>query len=108
MDIQHAVATSIWHIRTLNNQNWISFLVFARRICILLYRGDFLAWVFEGVLGKSGRGGASGLVWKRIVPPQIKGSSPHALPHTLTLVFWLPTPACRVLGFASMMPFSQV
>ena len=78
MDIQHAAV--VWrllfgHISALNNQNWISFLVFARRICIYCM-GALLAWVFEGFLGKSGRGGASGRAWKRIVPPANQGIEP--------------------------------
>ena len=44
MDIQHT--SVVWrllfdHISALNNQNWISFLVFAAGICIYCVEGDF-------------------------------------------------------------------
>jgi len=83
MDIQHTAV--VWrllfdHISALNNQNWISFLVFAAGICIYCVEGDFSHGLSRQI---GGRGGASGRAWKRIVPPTNQGIEPPRFYPTL-------------------------
>jgi len=87
MDIQHTAV--VWRllfdrISALNNQNWISFLVFAAGICIYCVEGDSSHGSSRAF--SANRGGVAGhpdVPGNALALPQIKGLIPHAFtPHT--------------------------